>query len=143
MTWKHIVFERMDVFQQNMSMRKVCCFREWTFFWQNMGIRGGIFSWKIGKDILLTFMAHNIALTDMTFFDKISALQQRVFHVKLKKKWHEITIFLRMNVFWQKRGMRALYFLADWLFMTKYGHESSYIFVKIGKSGHYVDFYGP
>ena len=24
-------------------------FREWTLFWQNMGMRGEIFSWKIGK----------------------------------------------------------------------------------------------
>ena len=83
MTFKHIVFERMDVIFDKIWAWESLFFREWTFFSQNMGMSARIFSWKSErKAILLTFMAQNIVLTDLTFFDQISALQQRVFHEK-------------------------------------------------------------
>ena len=37
------------------------------------------------KDILSTFITHTIVLTELTFFDQISALQQRAFRGKFKK----------------------------------------------------------
>ena len=39
--------------------------------------------------------------------------------MKNLKKWHEIieiTVFLRMNIFWQNRGMKAVYFNTEWTF---------------------------
>ena len=42
-TWKHIVFERMNVFLTKYGHEISVFFSEWTFFWQNLGIRAGIF----------------------------------------------------------------------------------------------------
>ena len=38
--------------------------------------------------------------------------------------------FERIDVFWQNMGMRAICFVRNLLFLTKYGHESSDFFVK-------------
>ena len=44
--------------------------------------------------------------------------------MKIWKKWHESTEFLRMDVFWQNMGMREC-FLENERFFRKYGHVSS------------------
>ena len=49
--WEHSVVEKMDVFRLNTRYEKKCVFRERTFFWQNMGIRAVICTWKIGKNV--------------------------------------------------------------------------------------------
>ena len=59
-TWKHRVFERMGVFLTKYGHESVVFFREWTLFWQYMGMRADIFREKSEKkDILLTFLTHN------------------------------------------------------------------------------------
>ena len=56
MTIEHSMLERME----NMGI-KIACFIEKGRFLQNMGMRALIFSRKIRKkEILLTFLAHNI-----------------------------------------------------------------------------------
>ena len=63
MTLEHSVLERME----NMGI-KVVCFLENGRFLQNMGMRALIFSRKIRKkEILLTFLAHNVVLTELKF----------------------------------------------------------------------------
>ena len=53
---------------------------------------------------------------------------------KVLKKWHESTMFLReCTFFWQNMDMRAVCFLENGRFLTKYGHESSNFFVKSRK----------
>ena len=40
-------------------------------------------------------------------------------------------------------GIGAACFLENGSFLTKYGHESSDFFLKIGKKGYHIDFFGP
>ena len=72
-------FNRIDIFWPNMGMTaggfswknwkitwEQCVLREWTYFWQNMGIKA--------------------FFRELTFFEKISAWEQRFFLWNIRKK---------------------------------------------------------
>ena len=63
MTLEHSVLERME----NMDIKVECFFREWTFF-TKYGCERINFSRKIRKnEVLLTFLAYNVVLTELKF----------------------------------------------------------------------------
>ena len=49
MIWKHSIFERLDVFQQNTGIRAMCFFTAWTSFWHIIGIGAVFFRKKSEK----------------------------------------------------------------------------------------------
>ena len=60
-TWERSVFERMDVFLTNYGHESNVSLRGWTFFDKIWAWKYWYFREKLEKkDILLTFLAHNI-----------------------------------------------------------------------------------
>ena len=58
-------------------------------------------------------------------------LDSRGFFMKILKKWHSNTVFLReWTFFWQNIDLRAVCFLENGRFFTKYGHKSDDFFVR-------------
>ena len=115
-------------------MRKVCFLREWTFFWQIVGMRVVIFSWKIGKKghpIDFFGPSYNVVLPELTFFYQIWAWQQMVFHEKIKKMTWEHSVFQRMDDFWIKYWYESIVFFGEWrFFWQNLGMRAVIFFVK-------------
>ena len=104
------VFERMDNFLTKYGHASSVIFREWAFFWQNMGMRAVIVSWKIcEKGILLSFCP-----IIYCSFDSIDVF------------WPNMG--MTAGVLHEKDDMRALCFLENGSFLSKYGPESSVFF---------------
>ena len=86
---------------------------------------------KIGKKSYTTdFYGPKYSFDRLDVFWPNIGITAASFSWKIFKTWHEIIVFYSMNVFLQKRGMRARHFLENGLFTIKYVHESSYIFMK-------------
>ena len=131
-------------FFHKIEAREHSSFREYTFLWQNVGIRAVFFSWKIGKkDIISTFLAHNIVWfwENIRFLNQILACQQGLFN--LIKKKHEYRVFERIDIFWHNMGMRAMCFLENWRFFDKIWAWEQWFFQRNRKKRHTVDFVGP
>ena len=77
-----------------------------------------------------------VVLTELTFFDKISAWEYGKFMKnKNKKQTWEHFVFKRVDVFLTKRGDESYFFLENGRFLIKYGHQSSNFSWEIGKKG--------
>ena len=103
---KQFVIERMGDFLTKYGHESIVFFRDLTFFWQNMGIRAVVFSFKIGKkgvpiDFFWPIIYRSFERIDF-IFDQIWAWKQGVFHVIFQRKWHENTTFLIEWVFFWK-----------------------------------------
>lgn len=144
MTWQHRAFEQMDNFFDKIWAWEHLFFLRIDVFLQNKDMRAGICSWKIGtKGTLLTFLAFD----GMTFFWlNMGMTAAGVFQWKIwNKKWYGSTAFCRESTFFgQNMGIIAVCFLDnERSFLTKYGRESRYFFVKNQKKRHLIDFLGP
>ena len=121
-------------------------FTEWTVFWQNMGMRALIFSWKSkkkGHPIDSLGPLWSVVLTELTFFWPIMCMMAGVFHEKFLKMTLEHRVLERRDVFWQNMGIRFTCFLEIGFFWTKFRRKSSHFFVKSRKKLHPIDFFGP
>ena len=99
-----------------------------------MRMRAVILSWKIekkGHSVDFYGPWYSLVLTE--FFDIYRLHSSGFFMTILKKMTWDHFVFGRLNVFWQNMDMRAAWFLESGQFLTKYGHESIYFYVKIGE----------
>ena len=148
MTWEHRVFEIMDVFLTKYGHESSVIFLEWAFFWQNMGMRVDIFSWKIGNKgasfrLFWPIIYCSFDKIDV-FFDQIWACQHGVFHEKFEKMTWEHCIFKRMNVFLTKYRHWSSVFFREWTFCWQnLGMRASIFLWKIWKKGIRMIFLNP
>ena len=87
-----------------------------------MGMRAAIFSWRIRKKgHLMDFYGPSsiVFLTELTFFEKISAWEYGEFMKNKKKKTWEHFVFKRVDVFLTKRGDESYFFLENGRFFDK------------------------
>ena len=69
-------------------------------------------------------------MRELTFFDQYG-LYSGWFFMKILRKWHSNTVLLReWTFFWQNIDLRAVCFLENGRFFTKYGHKSDDFFVR-------------
>ena len=118
-------------------MRAPEFWREWTFFWQNMGMRAEIFfvknrGEKKGHPFDFFGLYCSVVLTEVTFFLTKYGHDSRGFFMKIWKKNDIRTLcFWGNGRFFYKIGQDSSeFFWRKEVFLTKYGHESSYFFVK-------------
>ena len=96
----------MDDFLIKYGYENIVFFGEWRFFWQNIGMRAVIFSWKIGKkEHRIDFFGpwYSVVLTELTIILIKYVHESRGFSWKtLKKKWDESTVFWENERFFDK-----------------------------------------
>ena len=123
MTWEYRVFQRMDDFLIKYGYENIVFFGEWRFFWQNIGMRAVIFSWKIGKkEHRIDFFGpwYSVVLTELTIILIKYVYESRGFSWKIWKKMRwEYCFFERMDVFLTKYRHESIVFFREWRFFYR------------------------
>ena len=130
--WEYRVFERRDVFLTKYGHESNVFFSKLKFFWQNMGTRKVIFSWKIDKKgHPIDFLAHIILQfwQNWRFLSNIG-ITAGVFHENFEKNDMKTLCFWENGPFFTKYGLESSVFFREWTLLTKYEHESSNFIVK-------------
>ena len=135
MSSEHSVFERLDVFFDNILTWEQCVFYWMDVFFTKYGHERGDFSLNSEKkDILLTFLIHNIMqfwLNWRFFYQIWYGHESSEVFIQLKKMTQEHSIFERLDVFSTKyRHKSNVFFERMDVFLTNHGYWSRNFFVK-------------